>query len=143
MQSSTSPTLQVRSTDTSIETATFTLTIKSTVTEETTWADYTTVTINYINPSIPSASTIESYPSSHVAGTADTFTIQSRNFAGSSVTWNDDTYTVTITRSDGGGSETYTTTATHQSNGLYQAQLTPLISAQYSLTVTMTNAYQV
>ena len=86
---------------------------------------------------------MESYPTTHIAGTTYTVTLQSCNFAGTALTWDDDTYTVTLTQSDGNGSETYTTTATHQSNGLYQAQLTPLIAATYSLTATMTNAYQV
>ena len=123
--------------------ASFAITIKSTVTEETTWADYTTVTIDFINPSIPSASTIETYSTLHEAGTTYTVTTQSRSFSGTALLWSDDTYTVTLTRSDGGGSESYSATATHQSNGLYQATLTPLIAAQYSLTVTMTNSYQV
>ena len=115
------PTLVVYSTDVSLRDLTFALTISSTVVEETTWSNYATVTISYSNPSIPSASTIETYPTTHVAGTTYTLTKQSRNFAGTALSWADDTYTVTLTQSDGNGSETYTTTAAHSSNGLYSA----------------------
>lgn len=142
LQSSTTPRVQVNPQDATIRTATFSLTFKSTVTEETTWADYTATTVNFINPSFPSTSTIETHPATHIAGTVYTVTLQSRNHASSAVAWGDDTYTVTLTRSDG-GSESYTTTATHLSNGNYQAQLTPLASGVYSLAVTMTNDYQV
>lgn len=48
-----------------------------------------------------------------------------------------------MTRSDGGGSESYSASVTHQSNGLYEATLTPLIAGDYSMTVELTNDYTV
>ena len=75
LQSASTPQLMVYSADASFSDMTFDLTISSTGVEETTWADYTSVTINYINPSIPSASTIEAFSTSHEAGTAYTVTM--------------------------------------------------------------------
>lgn len=68
-------------------------------------------------------------------------TMQSRNFVGSLLSWTDDTYTVSLVRSDGGGSEEYSATAVHQSNGLYEVTLTPLIAGDYTMTVHLTNDY--
>lgn len=99
--------------------ASFDVTVRSTVTEETTWADFTRAVINYSNPSIPAQSTIETYPSTTIAGTTYTITMQSRNIASTALAWDNDTYTVILTRTDGGGLEQYIADVTHQANGLY------------------------
>lgn len=119
VQSTTDPKISVYTSDVSLSDLVFEITISSTVTEETTWADYSVITIDYSNPSIPSGSTIESSAATHEAGTVYTMTMQSRTAGGTALTWNDDTYMATLTRTDGGGSEEYTGTAVHTSNGLY------------------------
>lgn len=70
-------------------------------------------------------------------------TIQSRDISGNVLSHNDDTYTVTLTRSDGGGSEVHTATATHQADGLYEAILspTPTVAGTYTMTLDLTNDY--
>lgn len=119
----------------------FELTIASTVSEETTWKDISYITIEFSNPSVPLGSTVESFQTSNVAGINYVMTMQSRNFVGSALSWNDDTYTATLTRSDGGGSEEYEAVATHQSSGRYSVTLTPLIAGTYTMTVHLTNTY--
>ena len=49
----------------------------------------------------------------------------------------DDIYVVTLTA----GSSIYTTTATHQGAGLYEATLTPTMVGVYTMQVTMSNVY--
>ena len=111
--------------------------------EETTWANEVIMTINFSNPSVPSRCTLESYSTSHEAGIDYVMTIQSRDTSGNELTHDDDTYSITLTRSDGGGSEVLTATATHQSNGLYEATLipTPTVAGTYTMTVDLTNDY--
>ena len=99
--------VQIYTTDATIRTAEFVIKIRSTITEETSWADFTDMVINYVNPSTPSTSTIETYFTQHEAGTAYTWEFQSRNWAGTAVTWPDDDYTITLTQSDGRGSTVY------------------------------------
>lgn len=55
----------------------------------------------------------------------------------------DDVYTITMTRSDGGGTETHTATATLVADGLYTATLSPVptISGTYSMSINLENQY--
>ena len=52
-----------------------------------------------------------------------------------------DVYSVQFTRSDGGGSQFFTTKSVYQAAGLYKAQLIPTIAGQYTVTVNISNAY--
>jgi hypothetical protein len=70
----------------------------------------------------PSSCIFTSAPTTHDAGEVYTTTIQSRD------SWNNlaiyttsDSFSITFTRSDGGGSQTLTTTAVHLSAGVYRA----------------------
>ena len=81
-------------------------------------------------------------PTSHIAtDTSVTLTMQSKNGSGVSHDVTTDIYSVVFTRSDGGGSEIYSTTATYSSAGLYDASLSPTVAGTYAVTVDMTNAY--
>ena len=53
-----------------------------------------------------------------------------------------DVYTVKLTCSDAlCGSTEYETTATHTTDGLYSAELTPIVGGTYDVLITMENAY--
>ena len=76
--------------------------------------------IEIANPSVPNQCTIESKPTTHTAGTTYTMTLQSRTALGTAHTVTDDTYTVNfVCLSSDCGSESFSTTATHQGSGLY------------------------
>ena len=68
-------------------------------------------------------------------------TIQSRDAKDINLDSTFDVYSVQLKRSDGGGSQEYTTTAVYQSAGLYKAELTPTIAGKYTMTVNIANAY--
>ena len=111
--------------------------------EETTWENLAVVIIEYSNPTVPAQSTLETYDVTHDAGIDYTMTFQSRDIAGNIMVHDDDVYSITLTRSDGGGSESLTATAVHQADGLYEATLTPTptIAGTYSLAIDLTNDY--
>ena len=97
-----------------------------------------TVTVD----SDPGKSTIETITTEHIAGELYTLTIQSRDFNKDRLDSTFDVYTVQFTRSDGGGSQQLTTTATYQpASGLYEVLLTPTIAGQYTMTLSIANAY--
>jgi hypothetical protein len=68
----------------------------------------------------PATSSFVSAPTTHTAGEVYTNTIQSRDtWSNLAIYTTSDSYSITFTRSDGGGSELLTTTAIHQSAGVY------------------------
>jgi hypothetical protein len=68
----------------------------------------------------PTTSSFVSAPTTHTAGEVYTNTIQSRDtWSNLAIYTTTDSYSITFTRSDGGGSEVLTTTAVHQSVGVY------------------------
>jgi hypothetical protein len=78
-----------------------------------------TVTVNPASTD-PATSSFVSAPTTHIAGEVYTNTIQSRDTFNNDATFTTtDSYSITFTRSDGGGSELLTTTAIHQSAGVY------------------------
>lgn len=116
--------------------------ITSSVIEEPSWADYAVITINYSNPSISAQSTVETFdPIEHEASVPYSLTMQSRNRSGKAIDRSDDVYSITMTRTDGGGDQIYYATATHDVGGLYSASVTPHIAGVYAVSITMTNAY--
>jgi hypothetical protein len=63
-----------------------------------------------------------SNPSTTIAGEVYTVTIQSRDiYNNNGIYTTSDSYRISFTRSDGGGPEQLTTTAVHQSAGVYRA----------------------
>lgn len=103
--SDTDPKVQVQSNDSSLATyLTIEIRVTSTVVEETTWAEYAVIILNYSNPSVPEKCTIETQdPTEHKSNFPYALTMQSRSRSGIALTHSGDTYTVTMTRSDGGG----------------------------------------
>lgn len=69
-------------------------------------------------------------------------TMQSRSDVGNALSYATDSYSVDLSRSDGGGTEQHTTVGSHTISGLYSASIaTPTIAGVYTMTVDMTNAY--
>lgn len=107
---------------------------------------YGTVNNVEIYPTLePTQCTVETSPSTYIATDPSpyyTLTMQSRDING--LAHDDlgrDTYSVDFTRSDGGGSETYSATAIAQGSGLYEASLSPTVAGTYTVTVTVGDAY--
>ena len=70
------------------------------------------------------------------------FTFQSRSSGGIAQSVQNDVYTVTLTCNDADacGTESYSTTAAHTTDGLYSAHLDPTVVGTYDVAVTMMNA---
>jgi hypothetical protein len=80
-----------------------------------------TVTVNPA-ASIASTTSFISTPKTNIAGEVYTNTLQCRDtWSNDGIYTTSDSYAITFTRSDGGGSEQLTTTAVHQSAGVYRA----------------------
>ena len=82
VQDDVNPLLEIYTEDTQWITTSFDLQISSTVVEETTWSNYAVIIINYSNPAVPAASTLETQPEMPEAGIEFPITLQSRDVAG-------------------------------------------------------------
>ena len=100
-------------------------------------------TVNLEVTTVPNSSTVESKPSSVIAGESYSMTMQSRNAAGTAYSVNDDTYYITWTCTESArcGSTSYTGYGSHYSSGLYTASFTPTKAGTYTINVYMTNDY--
>ena len=85
------------------------------------------------SPSSDASTTTLTYSSTTIEDQTYPVTVQVRDNAGNINNISTDVITVELTRSDGVGSEVYSTTATIISNGSYSATLTPTASGVYDL----------
>jgi len=69
----------------------------------------------------PSNCIFSSNPTTNIAGEVYSVTMQSRDTSNVALDASSDSYSITFTRSDVGGSEELTTTAVYQSAGVYKA----------------------
>lgn len=100
--------------------------------------DLTLIVID--NTTLPSAATIVSQPEEDVeAGKTATYVIQTRSEDGRAQPVDDDMFTVSLTCTTAEREQEYTTTATHVTDGLYQAVFVPEYWCDYDVLITMEN----